>query len=107
MLATTAILLLLMIAASIPVAAALGTLGLILDAVFSPMPLHLALGEVIWQNAIEYILAAIPLFILMGEILLRAGIAERMYGAMVQWLSWLPGGLMHSNIGACAFFTAK
>lgn len=106
MLATTAILLLLMIAASIPVAAALGTLGLILDAIFSPMPLHLALGEVIWQNAIEYILAAIPLFILMGEILLRAGIAERMYGAMVQWLSWLPGGLMHSNIGACAFFAA-
>jgi len=105
-LATTAIVLLLMIAASIPVAAALGVLGLVLDQFFSVMPLHLALGEVIWQNAIEYILAAIPLFILMGEILLRAKIAERMYGAMVQWLSWLPGGLMHSNIGASAFFAA-
>ncbi len=106
MLATTAIVLLLMIAASIPVAAALGTLGLVLDQLYSPMPLHLALGEVVWQNAVEYILAAIPLFILMGEILLRAGIAERMYAAMVQWLSWLPGGLMHSNIGACGFFAA-
>ena len=106
MLATTAIVLLLMIAASIPVAAALGTLGLVLDQLFSPMPLHLALGEVVWQYAIDFILAAIPLFILMGEILLRAGIAERMYGAMVQWLSWLPGGLMHSNIGACGFFAA-
>ena len=59
-----------------------------------------------WQNAVEFILAAIPLFILMGEILLRAGIAERMYAAMVQWLSWLPGGLMHSNIGSCGFFAA-
>jgi tripartite ATP-independent transporter DctM subunit len=106
LLATTAILLLIMIAASIPIAAALGVLGLVLDQFYSVMPLHLALGEVIWQNAIEYILAAIPLFILMGEILLRSGIAERMYGAMVQWLSWLPGGLMHSNIGACGFFAA-
>src|SRR5690606_12644392 len=40
------------------------------------------------------------------EILLRAGVAERMYDAMVKWLSWLPGGLMHSNIGACAVFAA-
>jgi len=29
------------------------------------------------------------------EVLLRSGMAERMYGAMVPWLSWLPGGLMH------------
>ena len=39
-----------------------------------------------------------------GEILLRSGIAERMYSSLMQWLSWLPGGLMHSNIGACALF---
>src|SRR5258708_12145966 len=39
-----------------------------------------------------------------GEILLRSGIAERMYNAMIQWLSWLPGGLMHSNVGSCALF---
>ncbi|NUN95620.1 MAG: TRAP transporter large permease subunit, partial [Candidatus Omnitrophica bacterium] len=43
---------------------------------------------------------------LLGEILLRAGVAERMYEAMVKWLSWIPGGLMHSNIGACAVFAA-
>ena len=29
-----------------------------------------------------------------------------MYGAMAQWLSWLPGGLMHSNVGSCALFAA-
>ncbi len=46
------------------------------------------------------------MFVLLGEILLRSGIAERMYGAMAQWLSWLPGGLMHSNIGACTLFSA-
>ncbi len=107
MLAWTGIVLLTLLALSVPVAAALGWLGLILQRFYSPMPLHLALGEIVWQNAIEYVLVAIPLFILLGEILLRAGIAERMYTAMVQWLSWLPGGTMHSNIGSCAIFAAS
>jgi tripartite ATP-independent transporter DctM subunit len=49
---------------------------------------------------------AVPLFILLGEILLRSGIAEAMYGAATHWLSWLPGGLMHSNVGSCAMFAA-
>ena len=49
---------------------------------------------------------AIPLFIMLGEVLLRAGFAERMYGAMSLWLSWLPGGLMHANIGASTLFSA-
>src|SRR3546814_14830746 len=64
------------------------------------------LGENAWQTSIDYLLFAIPMFVLMGEILLRAGIAQRMYAALAQWLSWLPGGLMHSNIGACALFAA-
>jgi tripartite ATP-independent transporter DctM subunit len=43
---------------------------------------------------------------MLGEVLLRAGIAESMYGAMSLWLSWLPGGLMHANIGASTLFAA-
>lgn len=105
MLLNTLFLLLALLAASLPVAAVLGWLGLSLS-FYSPMPLHLAMGEMFWQNGIEYILVAVPLFILLGEILLRAGIAESMYNAMAQWLSWLPGGLMHSNIGSCAIFAA-
>lgn len=106
MLGFTAGFLLLLLVLSIPVAAALGWLGLLLGWFYSSAPLHLAIGEVIWQNAIEYVLIAIPLFILIGEILLRSGIADRMYTAMVQWMSWLPGGTMHSNIGSCAIFAA-
>jgi C4-dicarboxylate transporter DctM subunit len=107
MLGWTGIILLSLLALSVPVAASLGWLGLILDQAFSSGLMYLALGEIVWQNAIEYVLVAIPLFILLGEILLRAGIAERMYSAMVQWLSWLPGGTMHSNIGSCAIFAAS
>lgn len=106
MLATTLSTLLTLIALSVPIAAVLGVLALILGHFYSGMPIHLALGDIMWENSIEFLLIAIPLFILMGEILLRSGIAQRMYGAMVQWLSWLPGGLMHSNIGSCAMFAA-
>jgi len=95
-----------LLAISIPVAAALGMLGLLLDQVYSFLPLQLALGEMSWKTSNDYVLMAIPLFILLGEILLRSGIAERMYAAATHWLSWLPGGLMHSNIGACTMFAA-
>jgi tripartite ATP-independent transporter DctM subunit len=106
MIAVTLVLLLVLIGLSIPVAAALGLLGLILEPLYSMLPLSRAMGELAWSASNEFLLVAIPLFILLGEILLRAGFAERMYGAMSLWLSWLPGGLMHANIGASTLFTA-
>ena len=95
-----------LITASAPIAAVIGILALVLGLIYSPMPLHLAAGDIFWSNSIDFVLIAVPLFILMGEILLRAGIAERMYAALTHWMSWLPGGLMHSNIGACTMFAA-
>jgi tripartite ATP-independent transporter DctM subunit len=106
MLSTTLFLLIVLLALSVPVAAVMGVLGLALNQLFAAMPLHLALGEVAWNSSSEYILIAIPLFVMLGEILLRSGIAERVYAGIAQWLSWLPGGLMHANIGACTMFAA-
>ena len=106
MIATSLILLLVLLGISIPVAAALGVLGLLLDPLFSSLPLKRAMGEMAWGSSNEFLLVAIPLFILLGEILLRAGFAQRMYDAMAKWLSWLPGGLMHANIGASTVFAA-
>lgn len=106
MIATAVLILLVLVGLSIPVAAALGVLGLILDPLFSMLPLSRAMGELAWSSSNEFLLVAIPMFIMLGEILLRAGFAERMYGAMALWLSWLPGGLMHANIGASTLFAA-
>ncbi|MYN14096.1 TRAP transporter large permease subunit [Pusillimonas sp. TS35] len=106
MIATSLILLLVLLGASIPVGAALGVLGLIMDPLYSMLPLTRAIGEVSWSTSNEFLLVSIPLFVMLGEILLRSGLAERMYGAMSLWLSWLPGGLMHANIGASALFAA-
>ncbi len=93
-------------AIGIPIAAALLLLGVALGELYSPVPLVRAMGEIIWNTSTDPILIAIPLFVLMGEILIRSGITERMYHCMVQWISWLPGGLMHSNIAASAVFAA-
>ncbi|MBZ0163596.1 MAG: TRAP transporter large permease subunit [Notoacmeibacter sp.] len=107
MIATTVLMLLGTLALSISVAASLGVLAFLLMWVFTPVPLDLMIGEVGWQSMSSDTLVAIPFFILLGEILLRAGIAERMYAALVEWLSWLPGGTIHANIGACALFAAS
>ncbi|WP_416797620.1 TRAP transporter large permease [Ciceribacter azotifigens] len=95
------------LALSISVAASLGIVAFALMWFFTSAPLDRMVGEVAWQSMSSDTLVAIPFFILLGELLLRAGIAERMYGALVEWLSWLPGGTMHANIGACALFAAS
>ena len=106
MLFKTFAILILLIGAAVPIAASLGWLALILQFLESPMPLHRALGDMVWQTGTDFLLVAIPMFVLLGEILLRAGITERMYDGIVKWLGWLPGGLMHSNIGSSALFAA-
>lgn len=106
MLAKTLLILLGLIALAVPVAAVLGWLGLTLQYLESPMPLHRALGDMVWQTGTDFLLVAIPMFVLLGEILLRSGIAAKMYAGIVTWLGWLPGGLMHANTGSCALFAA-
>jgi tripartite ATP-independent transporter DctM subunit len=106
MVGTALAILIALLAAAVPVAAALGFLGLALSELYSKLPLTLALGELAWATSNNFLLVAIPFFVLLGEILLRSGTAERMYNALVLWVPWLPGGLMHSNIAACAMFAA-
>jgi C4-dicarboxylate transporter DctM subunit len=106
MVGTALAILIALLALAVPVAAALGVLGLALSELYSKLPLTLALGELAWATSNNFLLVAIPFFVLLGEILLRSGTAERMYSALVLWVPWLPGGLMHSNIAACAMFAA-
>ena len=107
MVAWIVIALFVLVIAAVPIAAVLGILGLGLDQFYTRGRLWKAIGESTWQNSADFVLVAIPMFILLGEIILRAGIAKRMYDAVAQWLSWLPGGLMHANIGSCAIFAAS
>jgi C4-dicarboxylate transporter DctM subunit len=69
-------------------------------------PIVLAAGTQLWGASDNFVLLAVPLFVLLGEILVRSGITDRMYRALAHWLAPLPGGLLHTNIGASALFAA-
>lgn len=90
----------------LPVAVSILTVGTIGGYLAFGMPLVESMGGVIWGTLNNSIMTAIPLFMLLGEILLRGGIADRMYDALAIWLGRLPGGLLHTNIGCCALFAA-
>ena len=95
-----------MFIAGMYVAGALGSLALILLQAFSDNPVWNIMGNRAWETNTNVNLVAIPLFILMGEIVLRGGFADLMYRALSRWVDFIPGGLMHTNIASCAVFAA-
>lgn len=98
--------LLIFLSLSIPVGIVLFLLAFGIDAFFSPFPLMRGLGQVIWSSSNSATLIAIPFFVMLGEILVRSGIAQRTYAALEAWVSWLPGGLIHANIATATLFSA-
>ncbi|WP_237213626.1 TRAP transporter large permease [Falsiroseomonas oryziterrae] len=93
-------------AAGIYIGAALGVLGILMGFAFSDRPFWTFLGQTVWGPSSSFVLVSVPLFLLMGEILLRAGLSERLYRALNVWLDRLPGGLLHTNIVASGVFSA-
>ena len=85
--------------------AALGLTGLLI--------LHFLAGgstfvavDAVWNVLNSFTLSAIPLFIMLGEIMLRSGVSERIYTALVPLFQRVPGGLLHTNIAVCTLFGA-
>lgn len=68
------------------------------------IPAGSVLATTIWGNSASWTLAALPLFIWMGEILFRTRLSEEMFRGLAPWLNWLPGRLMHVNVLACGLF---
>jgi tripartite ATP-independent transporter DctM subunit len=62
------------------------------------------LATTIWGNSASWTLAALPLFIWMGEILFRTRLSEEMFRGLAPWLNWVPGRLLHVNVLACGIF---
>lgn len=91
---------------SIPVGIVLFLLGFGIDFFASPFPLIKGLGNQVWSTSNNATLIAIPFFVLLGEILVRSGVATRTYAALDRWVSWLPGGLVHANIATATMFSA-
>ena len=73
---------------------------------FTAAPALSVLGTTVWSSVSSWTLAALPLFIWMGEILFRTRISEDMFRGLAPWVSRLPGRLMHVNVLGCGIFAA-
>lgn len=79
------------------------TIGMML---FTTRPVGDAMATIIWGTTSSWTLAALPLFVWMGEILFRTNLSENLFKGLAPWLSRLPGSLLHVNILGCAIFAA-
>ncbi len=73
---------------------------------FTTRPGGDALALTVWGSLSSWTLTALPLFIWMGEILLKSRLSEGMFRGLAPWLQWLPGRLLHANIIGCTIFAA-
>ncbi|WP_375256948.1 TRAP transporter large permease [Citreimonas sp.] len=73
---------------------------------FSNAPVGLVMATTFWGHSHSWSLAALPLFILMGEILLRSRLSSDMFSGLAPWLGGVPGRLLHVNVLGCAIFAA-
>jgi tripartite ATP-independent transporter DctM subunit len=90
----------------LPIAVSMAAVGIVGGIAAYGLPFMNSIAPVIWGVHNDNLLTAIPMFVLMGELLLRSGIADRMFGALAAWLGRLPGGLLHTNVGCSALFAA-
>ena len=85
--------------------AALGLTGLLILQFLANSATFVAI-DAVWNVLNSFTLSAIPLFIMLGEIMLRSGISEKIYIALSPVFQRVPGGLLHTNIAVCTLFGA-
>jgi len=85
---------------------AVGAAALFLYSGFPLQRIGLLMQATTWNSARAWELSAIPLFIWMGEILVRTDIAAALFRAILPWTRFVPGGLLHTNVIGCTLFAA-
>ena len=96
-----------LLASSVWIGLSLFATGYILLSVFKPnIPMDVFSSGVIWGSIIPTPLLSLPLFILMSEILVTAGLGRSLFSGLVPWVGRLPGGLLHVNVVGSTLFAA-
>lgn len=95
-----------MLASGVWVAFALMITGFLSMVILSDAPIGPILATTMWGHSHSWALAALPMFILMGEILLRSRLSDDLFSGLAPWLGRFPGKLLHVNIFGCAIFAA-
>lgn len=96
--------LLVLLSAGVWIGVALLICGFIAMQFVPGIPTGTVLATNAWSGGASWSLAALPLFVWMGEILFRTKLSEEMFRGLAPWLGWLPGRLMHVNVLGCGIF---
>jgi len=103
---TVVLLLVLFLGVGVWVSISLFAVGIGSLTIFRDMPVDRILAQNIWNGTTSHELLALPLFILMAEILFRTRLADMLFRGLAPWTSNLPGRLTHVNVLGCSLFAA-
>ncbi|MEX2632213.1 MAG: TRAP transporter large permease subunit [Tistlia sp.] len=98
--------LLLLLLIGVPVALALGLAGLLGVYFLLPLPQLSLLAERSWNSVNTFTLTAVPMFILMSGLLMRSGVTNEMFDALMRWFGRVPGGIAYASVSASTIFAA-
>jgi len=104
--ALVAVVTIVVLATGIPVAIGLGFVSVLFLWIFDGMSALSILAETMFSGLAEFSLVSIPMFIVMGIAVASSPAGKDLYEALDRWFNRVPGGLIISNIGACAVFAA-
>src|ERR1700704_16230 len=89
-----------------PVAFGLGAIAISFLVIFQGMDALKVAAETFYSGLFDFTLVSIPMFVMMGAAIGSSPAGKDLYEALDRWLYRVPGGLVISNLGACAIFAA-
>src|SRR6476660_1644794 len=95
-----------MLLSGVPVAFGLGVISIVFLIIFQGMDALRVVAETFYAGLNDFTLVAIPMFVMMGAAIGSSPAGKDLYESLDRWLYRLPGGLVISNLGACAIFAA-
>ena len=98
--------LLVLLGSGVWIAMSLLATGIIIFTFFVPLDAGSILASTMWDASWNWALTALPLFVWMGEILMRSGLSSSLFRGLAPWVARLPGGLMHVNVIGCGVMAA-
>jgi tripartite ATP-independent transporter DctM subunit len=95
-----------MLLSGVPVAFGLGIISIAFILLFQGFDALHVVAETFYAGLNDFTLVSIPMFVMMGAAIGSSPAGKDLYEALDRWLYRLPGGLVISNLGACAIFAA-
>jgi tripartite ATP-independent transporter DctM subunit len=95
-----------MLLSGVPVAFGLGAISIVFLVFFQGFDALRVVAETFYAGLNDFTLVSIPMFVMMGAAIGSSPAGKDLYEALDRWLYRLPGGLVISNLGACAIFAA-